>query len=209
MTSKDEAYLMFDAKQKQRQRKMLNINVAETSGVDLPAHMQPGWAVLKGTSNPLNNPRSPESIKARQQAAADRIKERQQQARARQAGAKAVEDPNMRLFEDMVKTLMEKEKLTRAQAISRLADKKPDLVFKAEKARQTKVDSDRAAAAVAKAEEPQTATERLTAEGQRLWREGRAKSAAQGFVMAMEFYPELSEASLNDSRNRGTHFVGE
>lgn len=194
MDEKDKALAKFDRLAKQR--KMINLNVIETSGVDHPATGVEGWIVAKASSNPLDNPRSKESIKARQQAAAERIKARQQAARARQAGAKTVADPTKE-FEDAVKALMESKKLTRAQAVAQLADKKPELVTKAETARQAKLNSDRAAA-VTKAGEPESAQAKILAEANRLFVEGRAKSVPAGVELAVKLHPDLAEQAMQE-----------
>ena len=190
MNEKDKAPAKFD--RLAEARKMVNLTVLETSGVDVPAHGQMGWIVAKAATNP----RSPEAVKARKQEHAARIKERLQQALARRAGGQEMADPTKE-FEDAVKALMLAKKLTRAQAIAQLADKKPDMVAKAESARQAKLDSDRKAA-VAKASEPETAQEKIMAKANEFFVEGRAKSIPDGVVLVTKLYPELAEEALSE-----------
>lgn len=190
MNSKDEALAKFD--EKQRQRKMLNISVLETSGVDVPAHGVLGFAVMKAESNPLD-PRSKEAIQARKKEHADKIKDRIRQIQAQRTG-KPVDTKE---FEDAVKELMASKKLTRAQAIAQLSEDKPDLV---QKAREV-LNAQQEQATVAKTEKPETAQDKILAKATELFQEGRAKSVASGVELATKLYPEIAEQALNETVN--------
>ncbi|ALG28894.1 MULTISPECIES: hypothetical protein [Glutamicibacter] len=101
-------------------------------------------------------------------------------------------------FKDAVKALMLAKKLTRAQAIAQLAHMKPDMVTKAENARQAKLDNDRKAAAVAKASDPRTAPEKIMAKAKEFFVEGSAKSIPDGVVLATKPYPEQGDEALGE-----------
>lgn len=86
-----------------------------------------------------------------------------------------------------------------AAGIAYLADHKPELAVKAQKAAQVQAIAKAEAAAKAAENAPQTANEKLAAAGKELWLAGRANTPEQGYVMAMEFNPDLVEEALNDA----------
>lgn len=86
-----------------------------------------------------------------------------------------------------------------AAGIAYLADHKPELAVKAQKAAQVQAIAKAEAAAKAAENEPKTANEKLAAAGKELWQAGRANTPEQGYVMAMEFNPDLVEEALNDA----------
>ncbi|ALG28893.1 hypothetical protein AOZ07_07785 [Glutamicibacter halophytocola] len=59
MDEKDKTLAKFD--QLAKARKIVNLTVLETSGVDVSAHGQMGWIVAKAATNP----HSPEAVQAR------------------------------------------------------------------------------------------------------------------------------------------------
>lgn len=165
MKEKDRVLAEFDAKTfKQRQRKMVNIDMKEFSGVDMPAHLTPGWVVMKSTEP------GGETMDAMEQLNSEALT--------------LVKDGIVASF---------------AAGIAYLADHKPQLAVKAQKAAQVQAIAKAEAAAKAAEKEPQTANEKLAAAGKELWLAGRANTPEQGYVMALEFNPDLVEEALNDA----------
>lgn len=163
-----EARVALDAKHKTQQRKMVRINVEETSAVDAPAHLVSGWAVIKeaGTGRP--------ELTKLNAAVKELIAS---------GKASSTYDAVAKLADTLPDLLLA------VQLEEAAAHKGEDPVMKAQTV--TKVQP------VVKAE-GETAQQKILAQAREMFIAGRVNSIAQGVELTAKLYPELADEAMSE-----------